>query len=82
MDSDFAMSIAICGDRSVGKTSLLSRNVENKFDPKQGPSVGIDSSSIKLERDGTVLAIKFIDTAGREKFRPVPAAYLPSAVGE
>ena len=70
-DYDCLMKIAIIGDSGVGKSSLLSRYIENKFEPNTKATLGVESKH-KLFNDGQKLcSINFCDTAGQERFRAV-----------
>ena len=59
------------GDASVGKTSILRRHVNKKFDMNKIPTTGVDFQTVKYTSlDGNHLCrIKIWDTAGQERFR-------------
>ena len=43
-----AVQIIILGDSSVGKTSMMNRFMENKFDEDVGTSIGISYTTKKF----------------------------------
>ena len=68
---DYLMKIGIVGDSGVGKTALLSRYIENKFERNARATLGVESKH-KLYNNGKKLySINFCDTAGQERFRAV-----------
>ena len=62
---DDKMKIVLIGDSHVGKTSLMNRYVENKFDDYFFSTLGVDCmvNNEKLS-DDTIMEIEIWDTAG------------------
>ncbi|CAI8017967.1 Ras-related protein SEC4, partial [Geodia barretti] len=71
--------ILIIGDSNVGKTALLTRFVEGRFQSVFMSTVGIDYKNkvITLEEENVKLQIW--DTAGQERFRTLTNAYFRGA---
>ena len=69
------------GDTQVGKTSILSRFIENKFTHNYITTLGIDFLQKTISVDGMNLKIQAWDTCGQEKYRTLAQAYYKSAMG-
>jgi len=67
--------ISIVGDSSTGKSCLLYRYVENKFDEFSLPTVGLEFFSKKINVDGEEYKLHIFDMAGQERFRSIVASY-------
>ena len=71
----------------VGKTSLLHRYTQGKFDPKNTTSTtGAFFVTKKVTVDGTKVRLQLWDTAGQERFRSMvrlspPSSQPPPMVG-
>lgn len=68
--------VVLVGDMSVGKTSLISRFVENTFREIYDPSIGVDFSSKTVKFRGRSLKIQMWDTAGQEKYKSLIPSYI------
>jgi GTPase SAR1 family protein len=68
--------VVLVGDMSVGKTSLISRFVENTFREIYDPSIGVDFSSKTVKFRGRSLKIQMWDTAGQEKYKSLIPSYV------
>ncbi len=81
MSAKYIIKIVTLGDSMVGKTSILYRYFDNKFEEKQFATIGIDSKTkfIKV-RDASVKVLVW-DTAGQEKFRNIAKQYYQGADG-
>ena len=73
--------ILLVGDLSVGKTSLMLRFTESKFNPKQSSTVGIDYKCKRLFIGEDNFKVQVWDTAGQERFRTLTNAYYRGANG-
>ena len=75
-------NVALVGNTCVGKTSLLQKLIDNKFDLKKNKTlstVGIEQFTYKTTRDGEKIKINFIDTAGQERYRALNWNLIKSA---
>lgn len=68
--------IVMIGDISVGKTSFMTRIVENKFKENYEPSVGIDFSSKIIKYKGKQIKLQIWDSAGQEKYKGLIPSYI------
>eukprot|EP00750_Incisomonas_marina_P027017 INCI608.2.p1 GENE.INCI608.2~~INCI608.2.p1 ORF type:complete len:339 (+),score=49.94 INCI608.2:265-1281(+) len=84
---DETLSLVVVGSAHVGKTSLLQRYVNDEFNPKQGPTMGIDKFTVRkaLRLPGRTRDQNFIldmwDTAGEQRYRTVTLAFYNCAHG-
>ncbi len=68
--------ICLLGDFSVGKTSLIRRFVEERFEEKYLSTIGIHMSRKRMTRDDHFLDLFIWDLAGGEDFTLVGQNYL------
>ncbi len=73
--------ICLLGDFSVGKTSLIRRFVEERFDEKYLSTIGVHMSRKRLERGDHLLDFFIWDLAGGEDFDVIGPNYLRGAAG-
>ncbi len=71
----------LLGDFAVGKTSLIRRYVEGRFDEKYLSTIGVTVSRKTLVRDGYLLKLLLWDLAGGEGFTRYHTNYLRGAAG-
>ena len=71
--------IVILGDVSVGKTSLISKIVDSKFNKDYEPSIGIDYSNKVIKYKDKMFKTQIWDTAGQEKYRSLINSYIRGA---
>ena len=68
------------GDSGVGKTSILKRFVNGKFEMKMISTIGFGTSlKVITLKNGTKIRLKLIDTAGQENFQALAATYIKNA---
>lgn len=68
--------IIMVGDISVGKTSFMTRIIENKFKDFYEPSVGVDFSSKIIKYKGKSIKLQIWDSAGQEKYKGLIPSYI------
>ncbi len=79
--STIQKKICLLGDFSVGKTSLVRRYVEGRFDDKYLSTIGVKISRKVLQRDDYMLKLLIWDLAGGEEFEELSQRYLLGAAG-
>lgn len=78
---DMIMKLLLVGDSGVGKSCLLLRFVEDKFNPSFITTIGIDFKIRTIESKGKKIKLQVWDTAGQERFRTITTAYYRGAMG-
>ncbi|KAH8979932.1 P-loop containing nucleoside triphosphate hydrolase protein [Lactarius hatsudake] len=72
--------VVVMGNSGVGKTSLLQRYTQNKFDPKNTTSTtGAFFVAKKVTVNGVKVRLQLWDTAGQERFRSMAPMYYRGA---
>ncbi|EDW00087.1 ras-related protein Rab-18A [Drosophila grimshawi] len=79
--ADRAIKLLIIGESGVGKSSLIRRFVENKFDDNHDVTIGMDFKSAVMCVDGTEYKVALWDTAGAERFRSLTPSFYRKALG-
>ncbi|CAK0857232.1 unnamed protein product, partial [Prorocentrum cordatum] len=76
------VKLLLLGDSAVGKSSLLVRLCDGKFDSNFVLTIGVDFKLKMIpERNGRKLKLQVWDTAGQERFRDDHAGVLPRGNG-
>jgi Ras-related protein Rab-18 len=75
------LKILIIGESGVGKSSLLLRFTDDKFDQEMAATIGVDFKVKQLEIDGNRVKLAIWDTAGQERFRTLTPGYYRGAQG-
>ncbi|KAL0234962.1 hypothetical protein GEMRC1_001544 [Eukaryota sp. GEM-RC1] len=78
---DYIFKLIVIGNTATGKSSLLSRYVEHKFDDQMTHTIGVEFGSSLISIDGKTIKLQIWDTAGQERFAAVTRSYYRSAVG-
>lgn len=76
----YQFRVIIIGDQGVGKSCMLLRYKENRFEPMSTSTVGVDLHIKTVLVDGHKLKLQLWDTAGQERFRAIARAYFRNAV--
>mmetsp|Transcript_124413 Transcript_124413/g.387340 ORF Transcript_124413/g.387340 Transcript_124413/m.387340 type:complete len:205 (+) Transcript_124413:95-709(+) len=80
-DYDHLVKLLLLGDSAVGKSSLLMRFCECKFESNFVLTIGVDFKWKQVERNAKKLRLQVWDTAGQERFRTITPAYYRAAMG-
>ena len=80
LNIDLEYKILFLGDSSVGKTSLLLRYIDGKFDNSL-PTVGVDVKIKYITYENKKIKLTVWDTAGEERFRGIAKNYFRGANG-
>ncbi|KAJ4820334.1 Ras-related protein [Rhynchospora pubera] len=68
--------LVFLGDQSVGKTSIITRFMYDKFDSAYQPTIGIDFLSKTMYLEDRTVRLQLWDTAGQERFRSLIPSYI------
>jgi len=81
-DTDqYAFKLILGGDGAVGKTSMVHRFVEDKFESDYKGTIGVSIMKKECEFEGLDTNVRFViwDLAGQTQFRRVRRTYLKNA---
>ncbi len=81
MAAKYIIKILTLGDTQVGKSSIVLRYTEDKFDDNQFSTIGIDYKTKYMKMDDSSVKVLIWDTAGQEKFRNIAKQYYKGANG-
>lgn len=81
MMSAVQKKVCLLGDFAVGKTSLIRRYVEGRFDEKYLSTIGVKISRKVLQRPDHELNLLIWDLAGGDDINQLSRRYLLGAVG-
>ena len=76
---DYQYKILILGDATVGKTSLLIRYIDNKFDADSLATLGVDVRYKFVTMNNKKIRMDIWDTAGQERFKNIAKNYYKDA---
>ena len=75
-------NLLLIGDQAVGKTSIMKRYVNKKFDANKIATSGVDFCTTKYRsEEGEDCRVKIWDTAGQERFRQLTTSFFKDADG-
>ena len=75
------LKILVIGESAVGKSCLLLRYTDGKFQETFMTTIGVDFKTKYIDIDGQRVKLQIWDTAGQEKFRAITKAYYRGAHG-
>lgn len=78
---DKEVKLVLVGDSGVGKTSILLKYFDDKFNANSNTTIGIDYKSKIVIKNGQRINLRVWDTAGQEKFHSNLSAYIKGAQG-
>ena len=79
LESDYSVKTLLIGDSGVGKSCLMKKFVEDKFDPSFQCTIGVDHKIIYTNIDNKVVKLLIWDTAGQERFKTITKTYYRGA---
>ena len=78
----FIVNLITLGDADVGKTSLITRYINNSFSHNYIDTLGIDTQTKKIKlKNGKKIQLVITDTAGQERFKAIAINYIKKANG-
>ena len=81
LDYDYLFKYLIIGNSGVGKSCLLIRFTDDKFEEGYVTTIGVDFKIKTLEIEGKSVKLQIWDTAGQERFRNIVSSYYKGAHG-
>jgi Ras-related protein Rab-2A len=77
---NYLLKYIIIGDSSVGKSNLLLRYTQQRFNDEYQATIGVEFGAKNLTIDSQIYRIQIWDTAGQENFRSITRAYYKNSV--
>ena len=77
---NYLFKFIIVGDSSVGKSNLLLRYLNDKFEDEYQATIGVEFGAKNIEIDNINYRIQIWDTAGQEQFLSITRAYYQNSV--
>ena len=79
--SKYIIKILTLGDTEVGKTSIVLRYADDKFNDSKISTIGIDFKIKQVNKGGESIKVSIYDTAGQERFQRIIKHYYRGANG-
>jgi Ras-related protein Rab-1A len=80
-DYDMLFKLLLVGESGVGKSSILTRYVDETFNDAFISTIGVDFRIRSLKYKGMDVKLQIWDTAGQERFRTIVSSYYRGAQG-
>ena len=79
--NEINLKILLCGDSSVGKTSLLLKYTDNFFPDLHISTIGVEYKIKELNIKGRKVILRIWDTSGQERYRSITQNFYRNANG-
>ena len=79
--SDLSIKIGLLGTSSVGKSCLIRRYIEDKYEDNFITTIGVDYYEKNVEVNNTIIKLIIQDTTGEERFRSISKNYYKNVDG-
>ena len=77
---NYLLKYIIIGDASVGKSNLLMKFTQNKFNESYQATIGVEFGAKNLDINKKTYRIQIWDTAGQENFHSITRSYYKNSV--
>ena len=81
LEYDYLFKYLIIGNSGVGKSCLLIRFTDDKYEEGYVTTIGVDFKIKTLIIEGKSVKLQIWDTAGQERFRNIVSSYYKGAQG-
>ena len=81
MTEKYILKLLTIGDQFVGKSSIINRYIDDKFNEDIKPTLGIDFKTKMIQKGENLIKISIYDTAGEEKYRHLIKNYYNGSNG-
>ena len=81
MSTNYVIKILTLGETQVGKTSIVLRYSEDKFNYNKIATIGIDFKIKVIKKGNEKIKVSIYDTAGQERFQNIVKHYYKGANG-
>jgi Ras-related protein Rab-35 len=79
MSQSFVFKILVVGEGGCGKTSLIDRIVNQRFQGNYLMTIGVNVSTKETNIDNIRLNLQFMDIGGQDKFEPLRGVFYKGA---
>lgn len=76
---DYLLKYIIIGDSGVGKSNLLLRYTDNKFNESHVLTLGVEFAAKNVTINNSVFRLQIWDTAGQEQFRSITRSFYKNS---
>ena len=76
---DYLLKYIIIGDSAVGKSNLLLRYVDNKFNENHVLTLGVEFAAKNIQIEEQIFRMQIWDTAGQENFRSITRSFYKNS---
>ena len=79
----FTFKIALIGDEGAGKTSLVNKFIQDKFETDYKPTLGVSvlTTTVPLESPPVDIDLVIWDIAGQSKYQTIRQMYFQGCAG-
>jgi Ras-related protein Rab-1A len=81
MNYEHVFKVLLIGDSGVGKTSILNRFIDDKFNETFVSTIGVDFKAKSIALEGKITKLQIWDTAGQERFKTITSSYYRGSHG-
>ncbi len=81
IDNVYQFNYILCGNSSIGKTTLCNKYITGEFHRQTGVTIGVDYQFKWLLLSGKQVKVHIFDTGGQEKYKAITSSYYRSADG-
>ena len=75
------LKILLLGDSGVGKTCLMIKFTDKKFNENNSSTIGLEIKNKIIQIDDKQIKLNILDTAGQEKYRSITKNFIRNADG-
>ena len=80
-DPEVVLKLLLLGDSLVGKTSILVKYINDKFDSSSISTIGVDYMDKIIDYKNIKIKLQIWDTSGQEKFRSITKNFYRNTDG-
>ena len=80
LNFNFLLKYIIIGDSSVGKSNILLKYTNDKFNEDYQTTIGVEFGAKNVKIENKIYRIQIWDTAGQETFRSITRSYYKNSV--
>ena len=81
IEKEKSLKLVLIGNMGVGKTSILTKYCDNKFNENVITTSGIEFKTKTIIKNGYKVKMQIWDTSGQERFRSITPNYFRSSDG-